>query len=180
MTEIRPTQPSDQPAIEALLDKALGPDRLKMTAYRLREGVDSVAELGRVALDGDVLRGSIAYWPVQVNLDTPRDGQDGVVPALLLGPLAVDPAIRGEGVGVQLMQETLHQARVQGHDLVILVGDLDYYERVGFHRDGTAGLRLPGPVDQNRVLMTSLQGHEYGPLDGALEAVGATQAVAAK
>jgi len=86
----------------------------------------------------------------------------------LLGPIAVEPAISGQGVGIQLMEETLEKARQQGHDLVILVGDLDYYGRIGFSRDGTAGLRLPGPVDQDRVLVKSLQGNEVNDLTGLI------------
>jgi len=167
MIETRPTMESDAPAIEALLDKSFGPDREKKTAYRLREGVASIATLGRVAFDGDELRGSIAYWPVQVRLK--KDG--ALLPALLLGPLAVDPVHRGEGVGIRLMEETLESASRLGHRLVILVGDLDYYARVGFHRDGTEDLRLPGPVDQDRVLIRNLQGDDFGALDGAIESV---------
>lgn len=164
MISIRLPLDSDQPGIEALMDKAFGPDRLNKTAYRLREGVDPLSELGRVALDGNILRGSIAYWPVNVRLQA--DGT--ILPALLLGPLAVDPDHRGEGVGIQLMTETLEHARQLGHRLVILVGDLDYYARVGFQRDGTAHLHLPGPVDQDRVLMTSLQDDSFGDLAGDL------------
>jgi predicted N-acetyltransferase YhbS len=165
MIEIRPVRASDLADVEALLDKALGQDRQTKTTYRFRDGVASIAELGRVALVDGELRGAIAFWPVRFR----KAGTPDVVPTLLLGPLAVDPDHRGEGVGIELMQETLEQARLLGHRLVILVGDLDYYERVGFHRTGTAQLRLPGPVDQDRVLMKSLQGNDFGVLDGTLE-----------
>jgi predicted N-acetyltransferase YhbS len=171
MINTRPTLETDQPGIEALLDKSFGPDREKKTAYRLREGVAPIAALGRVAFEGDVLRGSIAYWPVHVRLKKDAPLLPALLPALLLGPLAVDPVHRGEGVGIRLMEETLEHATRLGHTLIILVGDLDYYARVGFHQDGAANLRLPGPVDQNRVLIRSLQGDDFGALDGMVESV---------
>ncbi len=165
MIKLRPALESDQPDIEALLHKALGPDRQTKTAYKFRDGVPPVAELGRVALVDGQLRGTISYWPVRFR----KLGAQKTVPVLLLGPLAVDPDHRGEGVGIELMVKTLEVARQLGHRLVILVGDLEYYERVGFHRDGTTKLRLPGPVDQDRVLMINLQGEDFGTLDGPLD-----------
>ncbi len=163
MMTLRPTRPSDHAAIEALLDRAFGLDRTSKAAYRLREGVQPVAELCCIAEENSVLKGTISYWPMIIDLDT-----GGAVDVLLLGPIAVEPAISGQGVGIQLMEETLEKARQQGHDLVILVGDLDYYGRIGFSRDGTAGLRLPGPVDQDRLLVKSLQGNEVNDLTGLI------------
>jgi predicted N-acetyltransferase YhbS len=168
MIDIRRAEDTDQPAIEILLDKAFGPDRQSKTAYRLRDGVSPLVALGRVAFDDGILRGAIAFWPVKVARSAKADNES-VIPALLLGPLVVDPDHQGEGIGVGLMSETLEQARQLGHRLVILVGDLDYYARVGFHNDGTGHLQLPGPVDQDRVLMLSLQGEDFGDLEGDLE-----------
>jgi len=168
MIDIRRAEETDQPAIEILLDKAFGQNRQTKTAYRLREGVSPLAALGRVAFDDTNLRGAIAFWPVHVARSS-EAAHEMVIPALLLGPLVVDPDCQGEGIGIRLMAETLEQAKQLGHRLVILVGDLDYYARVGFHNDGTAKLQLPGPVNQDRVLMLSLQGEDFGDLEGNLE-----------
>ena len=58
----------------------------------------------------------------------------GGIPALLLGPLAIDPRVQGRGVGGGLMQVALNRAALAGHQAVILVGDPEYYERFGFSR----------------------------------------------
>jgi predicted N-acetyltransferase YhbS len=95
------------------------------------------------------------------------------VPALLLGPLAVEPAYAGRGIGVGLMRVGLRKAGVREHRIVILVGDLPYYSRVGFRREGAEGLRLPGPVDPNRLLIRELvEGAALG-LEGLIEKPGA-------
>jgi predicted N-acetyltransferase YhbS len=168
MIDIRRAEDTDQPAIEILLDKAFGPNRQSKTAYRLREGVSPLVALGRVAFDDGILRGAIAFWPVQIARSAKADNES-VIPALLLGPLVVDPDHQGEGIGIRLMAETLEHAKQLGHRLVILVGDLDYYARVGFDNAGTAHLQLPGPVDQDRVLMLSLQGEDFGDLESVLK-----------
>jgi predicted N-acetyltransferase YhbS len=76
--EIRPERPEDAGAVEALVARVFGPGRFAKSAYRLREGVDPVAELSLVAIDQNILRGSVRFWPIYV----------GAEPALLLGPLS--------------------------------------------------------------------------------------------
>ncbi len=145
---ILPTLPADAQAIDAMLDDAFGADRHNRTAYRLRDGQQPIQGLSFVVKDGPVLCGSISIWPVQLDH----------TPALLLGPIAIAPSCRGKGLGGALIRESLAAARIRGDDIVMLVGDLDYYGRFGFGNAATADWRMPGPVDQARVLALSLQG----------------------
>jgi predicted N-acetyltransferase YhbS len=145
---IVPTVAAHQPAIDAMLDDAFGADRITRTAYRLRDGQQPAQGLSFVVMDGPVLCGTISLWHIQL------DDQ----PALLLGPIAIAESCRGKGFGAALITQALAAARAQGHDLVMLVGDLAYYGRFGFDNARTADWRMPGPVDQSRVLALSLHG----------------------
>lgn len=124
MFDITTERPEDGPAIEALLDLAFGCDRHAKTSYRYRRGRAPVGVLSLVARRRGELVGSIRYWPVQI-------GQ-AATPALLLGPLAIHPAHQGVGIGRGLVYQTLDMAWWAGHRLVLLVGDLAYYGRMGF------------------------------------------------
>ncbi len=148
MWELRSEQAADTAAVEALVTATFGPGRLAKTAYRLREGVDPVPELSFVAVStaDKQLIGSVRFWPVSV----------GGKPSLLLGPLAVRPDLRGQGIGIALMQFALETARTLPFETVILVGDEPYYAKVGFARLPPGRLRFPGPVDPSRVLGLSL------------------------
>ncbi len=147
MISIEKEKPGDKPAVEMLLDLAFGPGRFAKSSYRLREGVDPIGELCFVGkLDGE-MKGSIRYWPVQV-------GAAGH--ALLLGPLAVDPSIRGKGLGVALVDHSLQAAAKLGHNVVFLVGDEPYYAKSGFAKTTPGRFEFPGPVDPNRLLMREL------------------------
>lgn len=148
MIEYRCERPEDKGAIEFLLDMAFGPGRFAKTAYRLREGVDCIPGLSLVAMEDGILRGSIRYWPIQIGA--------AQTPALLLGPLAVDPVHRGRGIAVRLMELSLEKAAAFGHHIVVLVGDEPYYARVGFSAAMARGLSLPGPVDLKRLLAREL------------------------
>ena len=142
---ILPERREDEAAILRLHERAFGPGRFARTAFRLREGAAATPELCFTALVGTLLVGSIRLSPLTV----------GAEPALLLGPLAVDPAFEGRGIGAALMETSLERARRDGHRLVILVGDEPYYARFGFRR-APAGLDLPAPVDPARLLVAEL------------------------
>jgi predicted N-acetyltransferase YhbS len=142
---VSPTLPSDRDAIEHLLDLSFGTQRRTKTSYRLREGSTAVVGLSQVVRDDELgVVGAISYWPLAI-------GAQGTK-ALLLGPLAVHPERQNLGIGLLLMQTTLAVARVVGHRLVLLVGDLPYYARVGFTQVPEGQLLMPGPVDPKRLL----------------------------
>ncbi len=135
MYKILRERPADAGDIEQLLDLAFGPDRLAKTSYRYRDGVAPVSALSWIARDGERLVGTIRYWPILIGAaDTP---------ALLLGPLAVDPTRRGEGIGRMLVARTLDQAMLSGHRLVLLVADPGYYEQFGCLPAAPFGFAMP-------------------------------------
>jgi predicted N-acetyltransferase YhbS len=76
--------------------------------------------------------------------------------ALLLGPLAVDAELRGQGIGLALMLRGIEAARAQGHRAMILVGDAPYYARAGFAPLAKGQVQFPGPVDGARILGLAL------------------------
>jgi predicted N-acetyltransferase YhbS len=80
----------------------------------------------------------------------------GVAPALLLGPLIVEPVFRSQGIGEALVKSSLEAAKAGGWKLVILVGDEPYYARMGFQRAPPGQISLPGPVDPERLLYCEL------------------------
>ena len=56
MTDFVPINAIDPAAVEALLDRAFGRDRHGRTAYRLRDGVESIPGLSFAAIEDDVAR----------------------------------------------------------------------------------------------------------------------------
>ena len=138
-------------AIEKLLDLAFGPGRFARSAYRLREKRQPIATLSFVALDETkILLGSIRYWPIRI----------GAQAALLLGPLAVHPHHRGEGIGLGLIQHSLRAAQGMEYGGLLLVGDAPYYQRAGFAPVPPGRVEFPGPVDAKRILWRGFDGHE--------------------
>lgn len=151
---IRSERAVDVAAREALLDACFGEDRHGRTCQRLRDGRAPAAGLALSAVREGKLVGTVRLWHVSA----------GGRPALVLGPLAVDPACRELGIGAALMHQALAAARARGHEAVILLGDAAYYARFGFSAEKTAELALPGPFERDRLLAIEFAD---GALDGA-------------
>ena len=151
---IRSERASDVVAREALLDACFGVTRQMRTCQRLRDGQAPAQGLAFSVVREGRLIGTVRLWHVSA----------GGVPALVLGPLAVDPSCRKLGIGAALIRHALTAAKARGHGAVVLLGDAPYYDRFGFSALKTGELRLPGPFERDRLLGLELR---EGALDGA-------------
>jgi predicted N-acetyltransferase YhbS len=143
---ILPETLGDALAIERLHERTFGPGRFARSAFRIREGRGHSLDLSYTARIGTLLVGSICLTPICI----------GETPALLLGPLTVEPPFRSRGVGSTLMTRALKDAAAKGHRLVVLVGDEPYYGKAGFKRIPKGLVKMPGPVDPARLLVNEL------------------------
>jgi predicted N-acetyltransferase YhbS len=160
----------DAGAIDALVMQGFGPGRYAKTAYRLREGVRHLPELAFVAERDGELVATVRYWQIDV----------GGAGALMLGPLAVRNELRGQGIGIGLMEHSLNAARRLGHRAVILVGDAPYYGRVGFQQIKPIGrITMPGPVDYARLLGLALVEGALDQMEGAVKRARLDEPIAA-
>ncbi|MEM9276986.1 MAG: N-acetyltransferase [Pseudomonadota bacterium] len=150
-------KPEDYLAVEKLAEDAFGPGRFTRTAFRLREGVPREPDLSFVTWMGDMPIAAVKLTKIWV----------GDKEALLLGPLVVSKEYKSRGYGAQLMETAVNAAKSAGHDCIILVGDLPYYQRFGFEIVKRGTITLPGPVDPQRLLICPLK-------DGAAENMSGT------
>ncbi|AZO76207.1 MULTISPECIES: N-acetyltransferase [unclassified Bosea (in: a-proteobacteria)] len=158
---IRQELPGDAAAIERLHERAFGPGRFARTAFRLREGAPPDPALSFASHVGTFLVGAVRVTPVVA----------GGAPALMLGPLTVDPAFEGRGIGAALMNAAIEAAREHGHELILLVGDAPYYARFGFKPIRPGQLVLPGPADPGRFLALELSEGVLAQRSGSVAAL---------
>jgi len=148
--------PADAEAIERLNERVFGPGRFARTAYRLRESTRPDLSLSFIARVGSLLVGANSMTPIFI----------GETPALLLGPLIVEPVFRSQGIGEALVTRSLEAAKAAGARLVILVGDEPYYGRMGFKRAPPGRLQMPGPVDPARLLYCEVAPGAFEGVEG--------------
>jgi len=152
---IRRHEPGDADTIESLLDRCFGTARTERTVYRLRRGIRPVPELCFAAVDdSDRILASLQFWPIRIE----------TAPAILLGPLAVEPSMRNQGLGRALVRHGINQARKHGQRLCVVSGAPSYYRPYGFVPAVPYGLVMPGPLEPARLQVLEL-------VPGALEGV---------
>src|SRR3954465_2832159 len=106
-------KPEDAAAIERLHECTFGPGRFVRTSERIRERIAHQLDLSYTARIGTLMVGSVRLTPIC----------SGEMPALLLGPLTIEPPFRARGIGKAMMERALKDAKEKGHKLVVLVSN---------------------------------------------------------
>lgn len=158
---VRAVVPADEAQIKRLHAAVFGPGRFARSAYRVREGTSFASPFCRVAALGDRIVASLRMTPAKVG------GWPGV---LLLGPLAVDTAFANKGYGRRIVEDSFEAAAVAGFRLVLLVGDLPYYSRMGFIAVPPGQIHFPGPANPARILARELAAGALGEYRGLVVA----------
>lgn len=162
MLEIVPENPAlHAEAIEDLFDRTFGPGHFAKTAERLREYSASLPAINRVALDDGRVVGVCRVWPLAVGAARMR--------ALFYGPVAVDPAYRGNLLSLRITREALEAGKAAGWPAAILIGAPSLFGQAGFTTAPPGRLIFPGPQDQKRVMICDLAG-DASQLEGLVTA----------
>ncbi|MDB5479802.1 MAG: GCN5-related N-acetyltransferase [Caulobacteraceae bacterium] len=160
---IAPERAQDTRLVEGLIDRAFGPGRFAKTAERLRERQRPDLGLSFVAWGEGRAVGCVRQWPILI----------GDVPAVLLGPIAVQEDRRREGLGASLILRACDAARDAGYGAILLVGDEALFGPYGFSAAAASRVTLPGPVDQRRVLARALGSGAAAALSGPVRPIAA-------
>jgi predicted N-acetyltransferase YhbS len=155
---ILPETADDALAIERLHERTFGPGRYARTAYRIREQLGHQLDLSFTARIGTLLVGSVRLTAIRI----------GETPALLLGPLTIEPPFRERGIGRALIERAVAEGRAKRHRLVVLVGDEPYYAKAGFKRIPKGRVTMPGPVDPGRLLVAELVEGAFNGVSGPI------------
>lgn len=127
---VRPECSNDYAQIETLTklafqDKPYASGTEQFLAQKLRTA--QAMTLSLVIEESNVIVGHIAVSPVKIN---------GKLNAYFgIGPLAVLPTKQGKGYGTKLLQVALDYLKNKDANCCVLVGDPNYYSRVGFSID---------------------------------------------
>jgi predicted N-acetyltransferase YhbS len=162
MIEIVPETPAlHAEAIEDLFDRTFGPGHFAKTAERLREYSASLPAINRVAVEDGRVIGVCRVWPLVVG--------EARAPALFYGPVAVDPAYRGQFLSLRITEAALEAGKAAGWPAAILIGAHSLFGKAGFVVAPKHRLTFPGPQDQGRVMVRDLAG-DASQLEGLVTA----------
>ncbi len=155
-----PYADNDFAFVEQLQAKAFGPGRFARAAFRVRERFLIDKNLSLIAKVKDKRVGFVGITPISINK----------INGYLLGPLVIDKKYRAMGIGRELVTKAIKNALEKAGEFVLLVGDLSYYESMGFVATNIGSIKFPAPVDPKRILVHCKNGGLIDRLYGELEA----------
>ena len=133
MFTIRPAQPGDASAIDAVHRQAFPTDaEARLVGLLIGRGKDRVSLVAE--MEGQVV-GHLLFSPATIEWS-----ERPAVKGLGLAPLAVLPHWQRRGVGSALMRAGMEACRLLDVSFVVLVGHPEYYPRFGFVPAGRYGL----------------------------------------
>ena len=146
MVKIDLQTPADMRAIESLMDSAFGTARHSRSVWQLRLA-PPIPDLCLVLRESNVMLASLRFWEVLLEQQT----------VLLLGPLAVQPDLRGQGYGQLIVTEGLARASAIGNwPLILVSGEPDYYPKFGFVPATPFRIDWPGYIEPERLQFVEL------------------------
>ena len=137
---IRNEQTTDHADIAAVQRAAFARDAEANLVSALRHDGLMLASL--VALHGEIIIGHVMFSTLRVEVS----GRE--LAAASLAPLAVAPDFQRRGCGSALVRAGIELLKAGGCQVVIVLGDPDYYARFGFSASLTRNLTAPfgGPA----------------------------------
>lgn len=130
---------------------------------RLRNSENYIPELDLVAEQNGQLTGHIMLTHTHVNQP---DGDK--FRALLVAPLSVLPEFQNQGIGAALMKEGLRVAKEMGFKAAFLIGDPNYYKRLGYQPAILYGINYPG-IPEQYTMVFILEADALERVTGTLE-----------
>ncbi|EJF89214.1 GNAT family N-acetyltransferase [Bartonella tamiae] len=146
-------------SINRLNAEAFGPARFTRAAHLLREKGGHDLNLSFIVEYNSQIIGTIRMTPVKLS----------DLEGYLLGPIVIAQDFKNEGLGSQLIVRSIESAKNHNADFIILVGDEPYYRKFGFKKALYEDIKMPAPVNPERLLILELKQNSIEKAIGTLK-----------
>ncbi len=159
---IRPERSGDEATIYEVNRQAFGREAEPKLVDALRALVAFIPELSLVAERAGRIVAHILFSRATIRTT------GGEIPVLVLGPVAVLPECQNQGIGSQLIEAGLEDAREMGERIVVLIGHPWYYPRFGFKPARPLGIDYPTPIRDEVFMVLELTSGALDDIRGTL------------
>lgn len=169
MLEIRNTTESDLHDILQIEKAAFGHQKgseIAELVNGLLHDPSAMPLLSLIAIKNEQAVGHILFTKARIT------HSNHSISAVILAPLAVIPDVQSQGIGGQLINESLKQLSELGVELVFVLGHPEYYPRHGFKTAGVLGFDAPYPIPKehaNAWMVQELRLGVIGTISGQIE-----------
>ncbi|MFR6333485.1 MAG: GNAT family N-acetyltransferase [Eisenbergiella sp.] len=126
---------------------------------KLRQADSFIKDLDYVLIEDGKIVGNIVY--TKMFTGTERKMSDEVI---AFGPISVHPDFQKKGLGKKLIEYTLDKAKCLGYKAVLITGDNNYYNPLGFESACRYHVYLPGTSEDDEAAFFMAKELEEGYL----------------
>lgn len=126
---------------------------------KLRQADSFIKDLDYVLIEDGKIVGNIVY--TKMFTGTERKMSDEVI---AFGPISVHPDFQRKGLGKKLIEYTLDKAKCLGYKAVLITGDNNYYNPLGFESACRYHVYLPGTSEDDEAAFFMAKELEEGDL----------------
>ena len=126
---------------------------------KLRQADSFIKDLDYVLIEDGKIVGNIVY--TKMFTGTERKMSDEVI---AFGPISVHPDFQKKGLGKKLIEYTLDKAKCLGYKAVLITGDNNYYNPLGFESACRYHVYLPGTTEDDEAVFFMAKELEEGYL----------------
>ncbi|MCR4662608.1 MAG: N-acetyltransferase [Endomicrobiaceae bacterium] len=129
----------------------------------LKESDKYIPELSLVVEEQQKLIGYIILSKFDI-----KDSSNPKIKPLLLGPVCVLLGYRNEKIGEKLIRKSFEIAKSLGYNCIFLVGDPNYYYRMGFRQAIEYGIKCEDKIESKYVLAIELVPNTFTKAKGTI------------
>jgi putative acetyltransferase len=152
---VRAEQLHEEKCVERVHEAAFGGPSEASVVRAIRRSAWHQPDWSLVADDSGIVRGHVLFSYAGL-----EDSAGIVREIVVLAPLAVQPQCQRQGVGSALVRRGLELLDWQLEPMVVVRGNLAYYQRFGFHPSLEADVHAPFPVAEDHYLVKSLRAYQ--------------------
>ena len=161
MLSIRLEKPEDIRLIYELNQLAFG----RTNESKLVDALRNIGALSYslVAFNNSELVAHLAFSPVTIH------HKEKVYQAIGLAPMAVKPTYQRQGIGTKLFDYWLNNFEVEQHDIVVVLGNPEFYSSLGFLQADTYGIKWEIDVPPEAFMVRELRTGALGKIKGIVK-----------
>ena len=131
-----------------------------LVIHNLRQSDSFIKDLDYVLIENNQIVGNIVYSKMFVGLEKKMSNE-----VISFGPISVHPDFQRKGIGKKMIEYTLNKAKNLGYKAVLITGNNNYYNPLGFESASRYNIYLPDMSEDDEAVYFMAKELEEGYLN---------------
>lgn len=131
-----------------------------LVIHKLRQADSFIKDLDYVFIENNQIVGSIVYSKMFIGSERKMSNE-----VIAFGPISVHPDFQRKGIGKKMIEYTLNKAKELGYKAVLITGNNNYYNPLGFKSATIYNIYLPNMSEEDEAEYFMVRELEEGYLN---------------